>query len=103
MWDLIVSVPDLCLSFYLGLEYLAQDDTNFSKAYIVNKICETEFDLLKRNLKNELDKINRPNGSRNITEVPSPSLGVALSQLDWKQEGLKTCQRKKGSVSHDSV
>ena len=48
----------------LGLEYLAQDDTNFSKAYIVNKMCETEFDLFKRNWKNELDKINRPNGSR---------------------------------------
>ena len=48
----------------LGLEYMAQDDTNFSKAYIVNKMCETEFDLFKRNWKNELDKINRPNGSR---------------------------------------
>ena len=87
-------------------------------------MCETEFDLFKRNWKNELDKINRPNGSRsklrtycsfkqsfgtetylsisipNITEVPSPSLGAALPQLDWKQEGMKTCQRKKGNVSH---
>ena len=48
----------------LGIGYLAEGYTDFSKAFIVSIIGEKEFDLFKRNWKSELGNINRPNGSR---------------------------------------
>ena len=47
----------------MGLDFLLNDNVTYSKKFITENICEKEFELFKRNWSNELNNVERANGS----------------------------------------
>ena len=47
----------------LGLDFLLNDNVTYSKKFITENICKKEFELFKRNWSNELNNVERANGS----------------------------------------
>ena len=48
----------------LNLDIICDENTHISKSYILKNIHEREFSVFKTNWRTELDKMDRPNGSK---------------------------------------
>ena len=48
----------------LNLDIVCDENTHISKSYILKNIHEREFSVFKTNWRTELDKTDRPNGSK---------------------------------------
>ena len=47
----------------LGLDFILNDNVTYTKKFITENICKKEFELFKRNWSNELNNVERANGS----------------------------------------